>query len=132
CVDYVRARSLHYFYFHRSSTTQIYTLSLHDALPIYQSHIPESNRGAFGFHTEIALSLGRLAAAVDELTVDGQFDRAVNANHIIRIPLTASLAAVFNGFAPRSTGIIRDSLDTADAKEFAVHIGNGRGLAITF
>src|SRR5690606_42029179 len=84
CVDYVRARSLHYFYFHRSSTTQIYTLSLHDALPIYQSHIPESNRGAFGFHTEIALSLGRLADAVDELTVDGQFDRAVDANHIIR------------------------------------------------
>src|SRR5215813_15582101 len=36
CLSKRRRRSLHFFFFKDTATTEIYTLSLHDALPIWQ------------------------------------------------------------------------------------------------
>src|SRR3712207_8140109 len=41
----------HFFFFNDTATTEIYTLSLHDALPIYAVRCPRTHdepRGAFG------------------------------------------------------------------------------------
>src|SRR5437660_8344041 len=37
--------SIPFFFFNDTATTEIYTLSLHDALPIYISHIPSVHFG---------------------------------------------------------------------------------------
>src|SRR5438270_12164128 len=37
-----------FFFFNDTATTEIYTLSLHDALPIYRSHHPQGPRRAGG------------------------------------------------------------------------------------
>src|SRR2546427_12433370 len=40
----ITSLSLSFFFFNDTATTEIYTLSLHDALPIYQRQSPERNR----------------------------------------------------------------------------------------
>src|SRR3712207_9561056 len=37
-----------FFFFNDTATTEIYTLSLHDALPIYHRHGPERDAGGHG------------------------------------------------------------------------------------
>src|SRR5215210_9552652 len=38
-------RPLSFFFFHDTPTTEIYTLSLHDALPIWRVHFADTMRG---------------------------------------------------------------------------------------
>src|SRR3989337_2626238 len=46
-----------FFFFNDAATTEIYTLSLHDALPILGVHRPAS-RGRIGLHVSVGVQLG--------------------------------------------------------------------------
>jgi hypothetical protein len=58
--------------------------------------VAKMNLGALGLQTEIALLDGRVADAVDELAVDRQLDRAVDADDVVDVPLALALAAVLS------------------------------------
>src|SRR5258706_15976940 len=58
------AISLSFFFFNDTATTEIYTLSLHDALPIYDGYMPELRRGGARRHREGSRAAGRTARRV--------------------------------------------------------------------
>src|SRR5205823_12045372 len=45
CVEFLRSAQFVFFFFNATPTTEIYTLSLHDALPIYNSRRSQSTCG---------------------------------------------------------------------------------------
>src|SRR2546422_5041254 len=47
-----------FFFFNDTATTEIYTLSLHDALPISHERIRNSRRGSCDPSTELSLRIG--------------------------------------------------------------------------
>src|SRR3712207_8780483 len=78
---------LSYFFFNDAATTEIYTLSLHDALPISQGRValgeeahPAHDLGelAAGQAQLVLVALGQELAMVRELTIDepGRQDRS--------------------------------------------------------
>src|SRR3712207_9383712 len=49
CISWLRVSILpHFFFFNDTATTEIYTLSLHDALPIYGAAATSSNQVMLG------------------------------------------------------------------------------------
>src|SRR2546427_10286867 len=82
----LRANFVFFFFFNDTATTEIYTLSLHDALPIC---IPQRQQDAIGverlFEKVVGAQLGRL---------DGGLDRAMTRDHHdlrLRIELAETL-----------------------------------------
>src|SRR5574337_2028398 len=53
-----------FFFFNDTATTEIYTLSLHDALPIFQGYCARLNRGLGNRATCSVLALAGRASAV--------------------------------------------------------------------
>src|SRR5258706_3939021 len=51
----------HFFFFNDTATTEIYTLSLHDALPIYFGQHHFANNHVLAFHRALELGGGYLA-----------------------------------------------------------------------
>src|SRR5256885_1652846 len=75
----VNLQNLHFlfFFFNDTATTEIYTLSLHDALPIYYEQMFGRERG------RLAVSLDRITNA---LVLAGQQDRKstrLNSSHLV-------------------------------------------------
>src|SRR5436853_772836 len=67
-------RIAHYFFFNDTATTEIYTLSLHDALPIFQCKAQHAHgmRGAIGFPGGVGL----LPIYIVEIGMDMGIDEA--------------------------------------------------------
>src|SRR5882757_7036178 len=53
-----------FFFFNDTATTEIYTLSLHDALPIWRSSLPASAWAYFPERKRVALLIGLTAASL--------------------------------------------------------------------
>src|SRR5690606_14921079 len=67
-----------------------------------------------------------------KLSVDRGLDCSVHANNLIGVPLTFSLAPVFDRLASGSSRIIRNRVDPTDTEHFSVDIGNRVSDAVAF
>src|SRR3989442_7597316 len=75
-----------FFFFNDTATTEIYTLSLHDALPIYfASCIDFQNSAIFGFPTEVLIAATTSSNGLAEITVN----RSISTFLIIRTPFSS-------------------------------------------
>src|SRR6185437_50434 len=87
---------------------------------------------SFGFEAKISLSLRGAADSIYEFAVDREFDNAVHRDNVIRVPLSPPFATIFDGLASLASRIIRRCLHTADAKQLAMHIRDGRRDSVVF
>src|SRR2546430_8311610 len=65
-----------FFFFNDTATTEIYTLSLHDALPIYRPFLPGSQRCPVAFHSRSSARLGKAIPSRSIRTGESQFPPA--------------------------------------------------------
>src|SRR2546428_13441457 len=66
CLSFVASLRFFFFFFNDTATTEIYTLSLHDALPIFDALHPRRNAELFAPEVDVAhhrASSGRRAQA---------------------------------------------------------------------
>jgi len=84
----------------------------------------------FGFQAEVTFAEAGFSDAVDEFSVDGEFDGAVDGDDDIAVPLTFGEAAVFEGFAAGTSWVVGDGFHAASSEEFAVDIGKWAGNAV--
>src|SRR5256885_13269364 len=71
-----RAAITRFFFFNDTATTEIYTLSLHDALPIYTAEIPEPGRRVAGNQGQFP-GLRAVAAGLDRKST------RLNSSHLV-------------------------------------------------
>src|SRR5256885_6403704 len=71
-MTHVSRRSLFFFFFNDTATTEIYTLSLHDALPIYRDSLALYKQGNF-FRVE----------SDDELDARDRKSTRLNSSHLV-------------------------------------------------
>src|SRR5258708_26177714 len=70
-----------YFFFNDTATTEIYTLSLHDALPI--SHVVTSDLGARDGAEKLIRSVADLGVEIEVLDLDRKSTRLNSSHQII-------------------------------------------------
>src|SRR5690606_41707967 len=87
-------------------TTSIYTLSLHDALPIYFPNLPTTDEAGFKGFDEYSPGVGLLAPAGTPPAIVAKLDQAIR--EALAKPETAEqlrkLGAVHAGLGPREFG----------------------------
>src|SRR5690606_27247726 len=87
---------------------------------------PKMNLSTFRLKAQITSSLSGFLNTVDEFAIHGKFDNAVDADDIISVPFASSLAAILNRLASFTSRVIRNCLNSSNAKQFSVNICNGR------
>src|SRR5256886_9492037 len=102
---------LHFFFFNDTATTEIYTLSLHDALPIYRARTTE---------VHLRELVGQHQARVAELQL-GVSDPSVGLRHAKRFRGAERLLVELDGVA--------GALDAQVRRERVMAFGNGLDLA---
>src|SRR5450432_4534180 len=81
-----------FFFFNDTATTEIYTLSLHDALPIFLAHLMIGSEGTLGFISEITyLTVPEYADKASALILFGDLETACRAVTALK---SAPVAAV--------------------------------------
>lgn len=82
----------------------------------------EVDFGSFGFEAEVAFAEAGFADAVDEFSVDGEFDGAVDGDDEVFVPLAFSFAAHFIGHASLAAWVFGDGGHAACAEELAADV----------
>src|SRR5260370_14784331 len=95
---------LFFFFFNDTATTEIYTLSLHDALPISKSGLPKTD-DSIVLHSMLALN-ALAEGDAETLEKESVIAKRDPGNYVVFLPFSQARRAAGHGQLPKSEDVL--------------------------